>query len=73
LKPLFHLPQKAQEEVLEIVEEIEELYHLSDDSARSTISSSFHPLRVVANLATDVGITDFAERHDLYANSNLED
>ncbi len=32
---VFHLPPKAQEEVLEIVEQIEERYHTSDDPSIS--------------------------------------
>ena len=32
---VFHLPPKAQEEVLEIIEQIEERYHTSDDPSVS--------------------------------------
>jgi hypothetical protein len=67
---VFHLPPKAQEEVLEIVEQIEERYHVSENPARS---NGAHPLTLIADLAMDVGVTDFAERHDLYANGKLED
>ena len=71
---VFHLPPKAQEEVLRQVEQIEERYHISEDPARSNGSNgNTHPLRLIANLAMDVGVTDFAERHDFYANGKLED
>ncbi len=71
---IFHLPPKAQEEILEIVEQIEERYQLIENQVRSngTIGST-HPLRMIADLAVDVGVTDFAERHDFYANGKLED
>lgn len=32
-----------------------------------------HALTLIANMATDVGVTDLAERHDFYANGKLED
>lgn len=31
------------------------------------------PLTRIAKMAKDVGVTDFAERHDFYANGKLED
>jgi len=37
---VFHLPPKAQEEVLEIVEEIEERYNRSEDPSRSSNSGT---------------------------------
>ena len=71
---VFHLPPKAQKEVLIQVEQIEERYHNSDDPARSNENSkNAYPLRLIADLAMDVGVTDFAERHDFYANGKLED
>lgn len=71
---VFHLPPKAQEEVLEIVEQIEERYHASEGPTRSNGSSNHaYPLRLIADLSMDVGVTDFAERHDFYANGKLED
>lgn len=73
-KKVFHLPPKAQEEVLRQVEQIEERYHISEDSAESNGSSkNAYPLRLIADLAMDVGVADFAERHDFYANGKLED
>lgn len=71
---VFHLPPKAQEEVLRQVEQIEERYsdavnevdHNGDHSRK-------HPLTLIAELAVDVGVTDFAERHDFYAHGKLED
>lgn len=71
---VFHLPPKAQEEVLRQVEQIEERYHISDDPAGSNSkTNNTYPLRLIADLAMDVGVTDFAERHDFYANGKLED
>jgi len=32
-----------------------------------------HALTMIANMATDVGVTDLAERHDFYAHGKLED
>ena len=71
---VFHLPPKAQEGVLRQVEQIEERYHTSEDPEPSNGSSKNpYPLRFIADLAMDVGVADFAERHDFYANGKLED
>lgn len=71
---VFHLPQKAQEEVLEIVEQIEKSYHIGKDSPLDGGSNaSPHPLRMIADLAVDVGVSDLAERHDFYSNGGVED
>ena len=71
---VFHLPPKAQEEVLRQIEQIEERYHISEDPAGSNGSKKdVYPLRLIADLAMDVGVTDFAERHDFYAHGTLED
>ena len=32
-----------------------------------------HPLTTIRKMAVDVGVTDFAERHDFYAHGKLED
>jgi len=32
-----------------------------------------YPLTVIARLATDMGVTDLAERHDYYANRRIRD
>lgn len=71
---VFHLPPKAQEEVLKQVEQIEERYHISKNRTVSNGNSkNTYPLRLIADLAMDVGVTDLAERHDFYANGKLED
>ncbi len=71
---VFHLPPKAQAEALRQVEQIEELYQVSEDSAQSNGGNKeVYPLRLIADLAMDVGVTDFAERHDFYAHGTLED
>lgn len=71
---VFHLPPKAQEEVLRQVEQIEERYHISEDPTGSNGNGEGkYPLSLIADLAMDVGVTDFAERHDFYANGKLED
>lgn len=69
---VFHLPPKAQEEVLEIVEQIEERYQHAPAKSNGE-GLKLHPLRMIADLATDVGVTDFAQRHDFYANGKLEE
>ena len=32
-----------------------------------------YPLEVIGKLATDMGVTDLAERHDFYAHGKIED
>ncbi len=71
---VFHLPRAAQEEVLEMVEQIEERYHhIAEPAKTNGAGLKPHPLRMIADLATDVGVADFAERHDFYANGKPED
>ena len=71
---VFHLPPKAQKELLRQVERLEELYHISEAPKTTNGSGkATYPLRLIADLAMDVGVTDFAERHDFYANGKLED
>lgn len=71
---VFHLPPKAQEEVLRQVEQIEERYHVSEDPGVSNgAGKNAYPLRLIADLAIDVGVTDLAERHDFYSNGKLGD
>lgn len=41
---VFHLPPKAQEEVLRQVEQIEERYHTSDDPSKSNGKGSLEKL-----------------------------
>ncbi len=62
---VIHLPSQAQNEVLEIVEKIEERYKSENKQE--------HPLTKIAKMAKDLGVSDFAERHDFYSNGKLED
>lgn len=62
---IIHLPPKAQEEVLEIVEQIEERYQAEDKN------ETVHPLTLIREIAIDAGVTDLAERHDFYAHGKL--
>ncbi len=64
---VIHLPPKAQEEVLEIIERIEERYQAEDKKETA------HPLTLIREMAIDVGVTDLADRHDFYAHGKLED
>jgi len=64
---VIHLPPKAQEEILEIIEQIEERYQAAD--GKETV----HPLTLIRKMAIDVGVPDLADRHDFYANGKLED
>ena len=73
-KKVFHLPPQAQEDVLKQVEQIEELYGEAENVVdHNGDNSRKHPLTLIAELAVDVGVTDFAERHDFYAHGKLED
>jgi len=63
---IIHLPPEAQEEVLEIVEQIEERYQAADEK------NAVHPLTLIREIAIDAGVTDLAERHDFYAHGKLE-
>ncbi len=64
---IIHLPLQAQEEVLEIIEQIEERYQAEDKK------ETVHPLTLIAEIAIDTGITDLADRHDFYAHGKLKD
>ena len=71
---VIHLPPKAQEEVLEAVERIEEQYQVEDvANSENGKSEGKHPLTLIAELALDAGVTDLAERHDFYAHRKVED
>ena len=71
---VFHLPPQAQEEVLRQVERIEERYSNAENGIdHNGDNPRKHPLTLNAELAVDVGVTDFAERHDFYAHGKLED
>jgi hypothetical protein len=68
---VIQLPPKAQEEVLEAVENIEARYASAgknggDDNAER------HPLDLLMEISID-GPPDLAERHDFYAHGKLED
>ena len=39
----------------------------TDASDQDALDDLPHPLTVMAELTTDLGVTDFAERHDWYA------
>lgn len=62
---VIQLSPQAQNEVLEIVEKIEERYQ--NEIKRE------HLLTKIAKMTKDIGVTDFAEKHDSYANGKLED
>jgi hypothetical protein len=62
---VVQLPPQAQDEVLEMVEKIEQRYQSADKKE--------HPLTKIAKMAKDLGVTDFAEKHDFYAHGKLED
>ena len=62
------LPLEAQQEVLEAVEQIERRY-----TKREKAVETEHPLTAIGRINIDVGVTDFAERHDFYARGKLED
>jgi len=61
---VFRLPLTAQQEVLEVVEQIEERYQ--------TRQQTEHPLTLLAQIQIDAP-PDFAERHDFYAHGKLEE
>lgn len=69
---IVHLPPRAQKEVLEIVEQIEQRYGKEEIAAEKN-GAAVYPLTRIAELAVDVGVSDLAERHDLYAHGKLED
>lgn len=71
-KKVFHLPPKAQEEVLRHVEQIEARFHISEDPARSNDNGE-HPLSQIAKIRVDGLPSDFAARHDFYCHGKLED
>ena len=63
---VIHLPPKAQEEVLKIIERIEERYQAADKK------EEVHALTLLAQIRIDAP-PDFAERHDFYAHGKVED
>lgn len=70
---IVHLPPQAQEEILEIIEQIEERYQAKKPPAeKSGEIKAVHPLTLLAQIQIDAP-PDFAERHDFYAHGKLED
>jgi hypothetical protein len=61
---LYRLPLQAQQEVLEIVEQVESRYQ--------TEKKAEHPFALLAKIQIDAP-PDFAERHDFYCHGKLED
>lgn len=70
---IVHLPPKAQEEILEIIERIEVRYSENNNSVNKNGEDGRHVLDRIAALAMDMGVDDLAERHDYYAHGKLED
>lgn len=66
-----HLPVRAQEEVLEAVEQIEERYSELANNGNST-KENRHVLDLLAEIRID-GPVDLAERHNFYAHGKLEE
>ena len=63
MRGVVNLPISAQKEILDIVKQIEERFQTNEDSQFSNGSNgSIYPLTFIADLATDVGVTDFADR-----------
>ncbi len=69
---VIHLPTNAQEEVLEAVEQIEKRY-AKNGNPNGQNGEVEHPLTTIAKMSKDVGVLDFAEKHDFYANRKLEE
>lgn len=67
-----HLTPRDQKEILALVERMEIREKIHSDSA-ATNGNLKHPLTEIADLAIDMGITDFADRHDFYAHGKIED
>ena len=68
---VIHLPQKAQEEVLDAIEKIEVRYQNGKPIVVNN-GSVRHPLDLLAEIQID-GPPDLAERHNFYAHGKLED
>ena len=68
-----NLPVEAQQEVLSIIERIEQRYRATDVRVSTNAEHTEHPLTFIGKLSVDVGVSDFAERHDFYAHGKLED
>lgn len=72
-RKLSDLPPRAQEEVLEAVEKISVRYRAGEKLHHENGNNIVHPLTLIAELATDAGVDDLAERHDFYAHGKLEE
>ncbi|MEO7674082.1 MAG: hypothetical protein ABIU09_08415 [Pyrinomonadaceae bacterium] len=73
-RKILELPPRAQEEVLNAIENIEERYRENVSVAGSNgLATSVHPLAAILELAMDAGVSDLADRHDFYAHGKLED
>ncbi len=69
-----NLPIEAQQEILSLVERIEQRYRASNDNPVSTNAEQIeHPLTFIGRMSLDIGVSDFADRHDFYAHGKLED
>ncbi|MBV9243084.1 MAG: hypothetical protein JO314_13875 [Acidobacteria bacterium] len=64
---VFHLPHRAQEEVLREVEEIEERYR------GKGIAAHRHALDEIAEVVVEGLPEDLSVRHDSYAHAKVED
>jgi hypothetical protein len=64
---VYRLPPKAQAEVLEIVEQIEERYQTKDEKQTA------HPLTLLGDIKIDFERSDLAARHDAYAHHKAEE
>lgn len=71
-KKIIGLPRKAQEEVLQIVEQIEDEYTRDSRSEVELPAKGRHVLDRIADLAVDVGVDDLAERHHFYSHKRPE-
>lgn len=72
-RKIVQLPPEAQEEVLEAVQRIEELYTSKNPQDVLRRPRNTHPLSLIADMATDVGVIDLADRHDYYAHGKVEE
>lgn len=69
---VYNLPVKAQEEVLEAIEQIEKRYKKNGTSGEQN-GDVAHPLDLLAEIQLKDAPEDLAERHDFYAHGKLED
>ena len=72
-RKISNMPPQAQQEVLEAIEGIEEKYRSMSAEETNGTNEGKYPLDLIADLAMDVGVSDFAERHDFYAHGKRDD